>query len=100
MTMMLVREETPETQEPVFPPPPDADEPTDRGGPYERITFLSIERSTEARIKTAELTGDSQTDVINRALQVYAYIMTVMAGGGQLFIYKPGEDTAVELTFE
>ena len=101
MTAILVREPL-DTQEPIQPPPdepPPADS-AEHGGPYETITFFSTPRSTEARIQTAEMTGDTQTDVVNRALQVYEYLAQLMENGGHLLIRNADEDNFTRVTFE
>jgi hypothetical protein len=51
----------------------------------ERVTVNLTERSVRAMRLAAELTGDTKTDTINRALQVYAYIEHVISRGGSVF---------------
>jgi hypothetical protein len=55
-------------------------------GPLERITVNLIARASRALQKVSELTGDSKTDSINRALQVYAYLEEVTAQGGAVYV--------------
>ncbi len=37
-------------------------------------------------------TGDSQTDTINRAIQVYAYLTDITETGGTLYVRDDGSD--------
>jgi hypothetical protein len=61
----------------------------------ERVTVNLTQRSAEALREAVELTGDSKTDVINRALQVYAFIQRKIQGEGALFI-SPGDGSPME----
>ncbi|WP_107473607.1 hypothetical protein [Streptomyces sp. NRRL S-813] len=58
------------------------DEP--RPGPA-RITVNLAPKAATALDQAVKLTGDSKTDTINRALQVYAYLEKVIQDGGTLF---------------
>ncbi|MEO7613503.1 MAG: hypothetical protein ABIS86_05875 [Streptosporangiaceae bacterium] len=51
----------------------------------ERVTVNLTRRSADALYESVDLTGDSKTDTINRALQVYAFIQKSIQGGGALF---------------
>ena len=55
-------------------------------GPLERVTVNLTARASRALEQAAELTGDSKTDTINRALQVYAYLEQVTQEGGALYV--------------
>jgi hypothetical protein len=50
------------------------------GKSVHRTTVSFTERSMRAIALAAENTGDSQADVINRAVQVYAYLTWLTAG--------------------
>jgi hypothetical protein len=50
--------------------------------PLERVTVNVTGRAARALDLTAELTGDTKTDALNRALQIYAYLEQVTARGG------------------
>jgi hypothetical protein len=54
------------------------------GGLFERITVNLTGRASRALELAAELTGDTRTDTVNRALQIYAYVEQVMAAGGSV----------------
>lgn len=43
--------------------------------PSDRITVSLTERAQKAIALAAEITGDSKTDTVNRAVQLYAYVM-------------------------
>lgn len=55
-------------------------------GPLERITVNLTARAARALEQAAGLTGDSKTDTINRALQIYAYLEQITQDGGALYI--------------
>ena len=61
----------------------------------ERVTVNLTQKSADALREAVELTGDSKTDVINRALQVYAFIQRKTQGEGALFI-SPGDGSPME----
>jgi hypothetical protein len=67
------------------------------GGGLERVTVNLIPRASKALEQTSRRTGDTKTDTINRALQVYAYLEEVWANGGKI-LAKEGEDVT-ELKF-
>ena len=52
----------------------------------ERVTVNLVVRASRALQRVVDLTGDSRTDVINRALQVYAYMEEVNANGGDVYV--------------
>lgn len=52
------------------------------GSPLERVTVNLIARASRALQLVSDLTGDSKTDSINRAIQVYAYLEEINANGG------------------
>lgn len=55
-------------------------------GPLERVTVNLIARASRALQRVSDLTGDSKTDSINRAIQVYAYLEEVGSRGGTIYI--------------
>ena len=57
-----------------------------RMGAYERLTVNLTQRSAEALAKAAELSGDTKTDTVNRALQTYAFIREAVASGGTVLV--------------
>lgn len=62
---------------------------------YERLTVNLTRRAYLARKLAAELTGDTETDVVNRALQAYAYLeyITSPDRGGEVAVREsPGAD--------
>lgn len=52
----------------------------------ERINVNLVPRASQALGQIAALTGDTKTDSINRALQVYAYIEQIIHDGGAVFV--------------
>lgn len=66
----------------------------------ERVTVNLAPRAVRALEKSVGLTGDSKTDTINRALQVYAYLEEVWHRDGQVLIRNgPDDDEATVLKF-
>ena len=59
--------------------------PVVKGG-LERLTVNLIPRSSRALERGVELTGDSKTVVVNRALQLYAYLEEAWAAGGEVVV--------------
>ena len=56
------------------------------GGSLERVTVNLTARASRALELATELTGDTKTDTINRALQIYAYIEQVASHGGAIYV--------------
>jgi hypothetical protein len=52
----------------------------------EKVTVNLTSRSAEALGKTVAATGDSKTDVINKALQLYAFMQEYLDAGGRVYI--------------
>ena len=49
-----------------------------------KLTVKLVPRSKDAMEVASVLTGDSRTDTVNRALQVYAYLMDQIIRRGRL----------------
>jgi hypothetical protein len=62
--------------------------PDQAGGPrphMERVTVNLTARASQALRESVELTGDTKTDTINRALLIYAFLQGVMQEGGAVY---------------
>lgn len=68
---------------------PPADRGSGSGGPLERVTVNLIPRASRALQRLVDLTGDSKTDIINRALQVYLYMEETTTDGGDIYVREP-----------
>ena len=55
-------------------------------GPLDRVTVNLTARGSRALDQAAQITGDTKTDTINRALQVYAYLEEIMQHGGAVYV--------------
>lgn len=55
-----------------------------------RVTANLTPRATEALEQAAKLTGDTTTDTINRAIQVYAYITEITQNDGDVYVRDGG----------
>lgn len=68
---------------------------TDRGPragqALERVTANLTSRSSRALNLATDLTGDSKTDTVNRALQVYAYLMQITSQGGAIYVREESD---------
>jgi hypothetical protein len=59
------------------------------GSSLERVTVNLTPRTSEALEQLAQMTGDSKTDTINKALQVFAYLQELQRGGGAIYVREP-----------
>jgi hypothetical protein len=59
---------------------------SDERNTLERVTVNLVPRTSKALELATQLTGDSKTDTINRALQVYAYLESLKKEGGSIFV--------------
>lgn len=62
-----------------------------------RLTVNLIPRAYTAMVLASEITGDSRTDTINRAVQLYAYVEHVISNGGELLVRENGELSVVKM---
>jgi hypothetical protein len=58
----------------------------------QRITVNLTPRSWQALERAVKQTGDSQTDTINRALQVYSYLANITENDGTVYVRGAGSD--------
>lgn len=58
-----------------------------------------IPRANAALELAIQITGDSKTDTVNRALQVYAYLEHVISDGGEVMIRQDGSTFRVLLGY-
>jgi hypothetical protein len=72
-----------------------ADRRSDAGG-VERVTVNLSARASRALEMVTKLTGDTKTDAISRALQVYAFFEETTADGGSLYIQE-SKDAPLQL---
>jgi hypothetical protein len=66
------------------------------GGPLERITVNLVARASRALQRVVDITGDSKTDAINRAIQVYAFLEEIEANGGDVLV-RESKDSDLQL---
>lgn len=64
-------------------------------GTLERVTVNLTPRSVKALEEVVAITQDTKTDVINRSLQVYAYLEKILQGGGAVYL-REAESTDLE----
>jgi hypothetical protein len=57
-----------------------------------KITVNLTPRACAALDQAVKLTGDNQTDTLNRAIQVYAYIMNITQNDGDVYVRDAGHD--------
>jgi len=67
--------------------------------PSGQITINLTPRSRAAANVTTEITGDNLTDTVNRAVQIYAYLMKLDGDGVLLFAEKPVDGSRERLVF-
>ena len=74
--------------------------PTGRGhGPLERVTVNLTERSSRALEEVAGHRGETKTDVINRALQMYSLIERILQSGGKVYVQEAGQSELERVRF-
>ena len=64
-----------------------------------RLTVNLTSRSVAAVELAAELTEESKTDTINRALQLYSYVMYVISEGGTVYVQEKDGGDMTKLKF-
>jgi len=56
--------------------------------PITKVSFNAIPTAVRAIEIAAELTGDTRTDTINRAVQLYAFVEKIRHDGGHLVVHN------------
>jgi len=67
-------------------------------GNLTRVTVNLTSRSSAALAKAIDITADSETNVINRAIRVYAYL-AVLELDGRVFIVESPDGSHSKLIF-
>ncbi|MQY07034.1 hypothetical protein [Actinomadura macrotermitis] len=75
--------------------------PRDAGGRSggARITVNLTAKANAALTEAADKSGDIKTDVVNRALIIYAYLEEIQRTGGKVMIQRAGEDVPEVIHF-
>ncbi|MCA2227887.1 hypothetical protein [Nonomuraea aurantiaca] len=68
-------------------------------GPLERVTVNLNERSSRALEEVVTLRGDTKTDAINRALQMYSLIEHILHGGGKIYVQEADQTELEQVRF-
>jgi uncharacterized protein (DUF1778 family) len=61
-------------------------------GPLERVTVNLTARAARALNQAAQITGDSRTDTINRALVIYAYLEQISESKGAIYVRESPDE--------
>ncbi len=69
------------------------------GGDLRKITINLTPRAWEALEQAVKLTRDNRTDTLNRAIQVYAYLVNITQNDGEVFVRDAGHDELERLRF-
>lgn len=72
---------------------------SDGPGARERVTVNLTAKGAAALTELMHLTGDTKTDVINRALGVYAYLETVDQEGGKVYVRENDQSDLERVRF-
>jgi|SRR5260370_42305593 len=56
------------------------------GSPLERVTVNLVARASAALQRLSDRTGDSRTDIINRAILVYDFTNEITSRGGAIYV--------------
>jgi hypothetical protein len=83
-------------------PPPghrrdEVSRPSGGGNDFEKVTVNLTSRSAEALARAMAITGESKTNVINKAVKVYAFIQEQIEAGGVLYVRDPDSNEAERL---
>lgn len=70
----------------------EAKHPRSQRGSLQRVTVNLTPRSWQALEMAVKRTEDSQTDTINRAIQIYSYLVDITETGGTLYVRDAGSD--------
>lgn len=65
----------------------------------ERITVNLTPKAVQALEALTENTGDTKTDTINRALQIYEFLDGIVREGGKVCVQEPGSETLERVHF-
>jgi len=63
----------------------------------QRVTVNLTPRSCQALEQAVKRTEDSQTDTINRAIQVYSYLANITENGGMVYVRDAGSEDVERL---
>lgn len=64
---------------------------TDETEPLTKVTAYFFPKSMTALEQAAEMTGDSLTETLNRAAQVYAHVVRLHANGNGRVLFDSGD---------
>jgi hypothetical protein len=64
-----------------------------------KISANFVPRAIQALDLAGALTGDTRTDVLNRAVQAYAYLVKMMNEGNLLFVENPTTNAKERIVF-
>jgi hypothetical protein len=70
-----------------------------QGSGLQRVTVNLTPRTAEALEEAVKLTGDTKTDTINRAIQVFAYLEKIIQSGGTIYVRDSGSNELERLHF-
>jgi hypothetical protein len=70
---------------------------TGRGPALEKVTVNLTSRSVKALDDIVVASGNSKTEVINKALQIYAFILAHLDAGGAVYVRDPDSKEAERL---
>lgn len=66
-------------------------------GSLERVTTNLTRKTAEALSVAMNVTGDTKTHTINKAIQLYALLQQILAEGGSMSIRRAGEKESKQL---
>jgi hypothetical protein len=69
------------------------------GGSLERVTVNLTARSSQALDEAVHLSGDTKTDAINRAVQLYAFVEKIINEGGAVYLRHSQDGELERLRF-
>jgi len=79
------------------PPSPSTADGKGTGGQLTKVTVNLIPRAVTALEEVAEITHDTKTESINRALQLYAWAQKMIESGHSLCVVGPDGKTVTQV---
>lgn len=70
----------------------------DAPGTKERVT-VNLTGKGAAALAALGRTGDSKTDIINRALSIYEYFERIIREGGAVYVSERGSEEKIRVQF-
>lgn len=58
-----------------------------------RVTFNTTEKAEQSLEDAVQLSGNNKTDCLNKAIQIYTYLLKIEAAGGEVRVRENPNDS-------